>query len=374
MKRILGKKMIIGIMMIIFFLPSFAQKKDFVYKKNPYLQNGAISDISYEIKNNAIDITKYLPADFVIDASIDYTAYLQKGLDENRIAIMPNFALLVNEKGINVKSGLRIIFQKKSSLIMKPNSLEGFYGIMNLFNVEDIRIYKPVLIGERNKHIGTKGEWGMGIFIKGAKNIQIINPIISDCWGDGIVFGKGNNGCRNIKIINAKIDNCRRNGISLCDGYNIEIRNPIISNTQGTLPMCGMDIEPDDNNATINNILIINPITFNNSTAGILIHLNNLLEQAKKKVGIRIENHLDDSSGAGFILGSYKEQNSPNQSLSGSIDIINPEWKNNITPFSVGNNSKGPMVNFKNLKMKNPTQNLQKIKQELSKIRNISVK
>jgi len=313
---------------------SHSQKKNFVYQKNPYLQNYVIKSDrktnANNLFNNAIDLTKYLPSDFVKDASIDYTVYIQKGLDENRIVKMPNFAILVSEKGINVKSGSRIIFQKESSLNMKPNSIE-VYGIMNIFNVEDIRIYTPVIIGERNKHIGTKGEWGMGIFIQGAKNIQILNPKISDCWGDGIVIGKGNNGSRNIKITNANIDNCRRNGISICDGYNIEIRNPIISNTQGTMPMCGIDIELDDNKAIIDKILIINPITFNNSSAGILIHLANLPGEAKKNVGIRIENHLDNSSDKGLLLGGYKEQNNTYQPLSGSIDIINPKWTNNRT-------------------------------------------
>jgi hypothetical protein len=287
---------------------------------------------------------------------------------------MPNFALLVNEKGINVKSGSRIIFQKESSLIMKPNSLE-VYGIMNLFNVEDIRIYTPVLIGERNKHIGTKGEWGMGIFIQGAKNIQILNPKISDCWGDGICIEKGKDGSKNIKITNAKIDNCRRNGISICDGYNIEIRNPLISNTQGTLPMCGIDIEPDNNNDTLNKIFITNPITFNNSCAGILIYLGHLSGVVKKNIGIRIENHLDNNSDIGLnLIAGYKKQNNNEQPFPGRIDIIKPKWENNRIPIAALNNKWGPLVNFNNIKIENQKVNFQKIKQELSKIVNVSVK
>src|ERR1035437_4931516 len=116
MKRISFTIIIIGIAMIISCHYSYSQKKDFVYLKNPYLysnvnKSGWKTDEN-KIFKNAIDLTKYLPADFVKDASIDYTEYIQKGLDENKMVLMPNFALLINEKGINIKSGSRIIFQK----------------------------------------------------------------------------------------------------------------------------------------------------------------------------------------------------------------------------------------------------------------------
>jgi len=379
MKRISFIVIIIGIAMIISCHYSYSQKKDFVYLKNPYLySNGNKSDRKTDenkIFKNAIDITKYLPSNFVKDASIDYTAYLQKGLDENKMVIMPNFPLLINEIGLNLKSGSTILFQKGSSLTMKPNSLEN-YGILKLANVDDVKIYSPVIVGERDKHIGNKGEWGMGIYLQGSKNIQIIDPEISNCWGDGIYVGRGNNGgCKNVKINSALIDNCRRNGISITDGENIEIRIPIISNTQGTLPMCGIDIEPNDNNATIDNIHIINPITFNNSSAGILIYLGSLSGVVKKNIGIRIENHLDNNSDIGLnLIAGYKEPNKSEQSFSGKIDIINSKWKNNRISLSAGNNKWGPKINFSNIEIENPKENLQKIKQELSKIENVSVK
>lgn len=377
MKRFIRINVIIFIIIIVCLKDSYSQKKDFVYQKNPYLQTGMVNTNRITVENkvmkSAIDLTKYLPEDFVKDASKDYTEYIQKGIDENKIVKMPNFPLRINKSGLNLKSGARIVFQKKSSLNMEPNSLE-VYGILKLFNIEDVIIYSPVIIGDRNMHIGTKGEWGMGIFIQSAKNIQIYNPKISNCWGDGIDIGKGDyDGSRNIKIINAEIDNCRRNGISICDGNNIIIDRPAISNTNGTPPMCGIDIEPNDNKAILENIHIINPITFNNSTAGILIYLDHFLGPIKKNVGISIENHIDNNSDIGFILGKYREQNNTNQQHIGSIDIINPIWKNNRQSINAGNNLMGPLVNFKNIKIENSKENLQKIKQELSNIKNIYI-
>jgi hypothetical protein len=354
------------------------QKKDFEKLKSPYIQN-TVENFDWNSKEekealNAVDLTKYLPEDFVKNASKDYTEYIQKGLNENKIVKMPNFALLINEAGLIVKSGSRIIFQKKSSLVMKPNSLTH-YGVIKISNVNDVIIYSPEIIGERDEHKGNEGEWGMGIFILGATNVQVIRPNIINCWGDGIYIGRGEKGgCRNVKIINAVIDNCRRNGISITDGENIEIKNPIISNTNGTLPMCGIDIEPNDNKATIDNIQVINPKTFNNSNAGILIYLYNLVGNVKRNVNIKIENHIDNNSDIGFELGGYNEENKTAKALSGSIEIINPAWKNNRRPISAGNNGMGPKANFYNINIKNSEENIEKIKYNLSKRINIAVK
>jgi len=257
---------------------------------------------------------------------------------------------------------------------MSPNSLAN-YSILEINNVDDVILYSPVIIGERNKHFGEKGEWGMGVNILSAKNIQIFNLKVSNCWGDGIYIGGGSYGSsENIKINNAVIDFCRRNGISITDGDSIEIVNTIISNTQGTLPMCGVDIEPNDNNAIINKILIKNLLTFNNSNSGILIFLNQLQGNLKKKVDINIENHRDYNSDIGFMLGGYDQQNSIHQSFPGSINITNPQWINNQISIKCGDNlSKGPKVIFKNIKIKNNKETPKEVKNKLIKTENVVV-
>jgi hypothetical protein len=83
MKRISFIVIIIGIVLIISCHYSYSQKKDFVYLKNPYFHyNGNKSDRKTDentIFKDAIDLTKYLPADFVKDASIDLYSLSSKG-------------------------------------------------------------------------------------------------------------------------------------------------------------------------------------------------------------------------------------------------------------------------------------------------------
>lgn len=375
MKGIYRLILCIGILIVNSCHYSYSQKKDFVYKKNPYLRNNVINSnqktTEDKVFKNAIDLTKYLPTGFVEDATIDYTTYLQKGLNENSIVKIPNFPLLVNENGLNLRSGSRIQFQKYSSLKIMPNSLT-YYGILRLFNVNDIIINSPVIVGERNEHIGTKGEWGMGLEILSSKNIQIFNPNVSGCWGDGIYIGGLKDGSsKNIKIIGGVIDNCRRNGISITDGVNIEIRNIIISNTQGTPPMSGIDIEPNNNKENADSIFILNPITFNNNNAGIEIDLNMNNGNVKNNFrivnnNIRIENHMDDNSDIGLLFDRYRENSDIKTISLGTIEIINSAFLNNRNAIFFGDNNfkRGPMISLKNIKINNQKDNLKMIKSE----------
>jgi len=372
-------KNVVFFILIITSVFAYSQSKDFHYRESPYVQknvNTQLRNNTNKIVRSAIDLTKCLPANYVKDASIDYTDYIQKYFDANRIVRMPNFPLLINEKGLKIKSGARIYFQNKSSLIMKSNSMAN-YGIISINNANNVIIYSPVVVGDRNKHIGNKGEWGMGIYILGSKNIHILHPNISNCWGDGIYIGRsGSESSDNIEIIKGVINNCRRNGISITDGKNIKIQNSIISNTNGTSPMCGIDIEPNDNKATIDSINILNLTTFNNANAGVLIVLNSILGQQEKKIRIKIENHIDDSSNVGLCLGGYNIQNSKFKSLSGSIVINNSFWKNNRLPILNYDNTKmGPQIIFSKIRLTNNSEvKQQNIKLQLSKRGNVLFK
>src|SRR5690606_12146781 len=164
-----------------------------------------------------------------------------------------------------------------------------------------VQIISPVIIGDIESHRGNSGEWGMGIAIRSSKNIVISSPHISNCWGDGIYVGENqkNGPSRDIQISNAVIDNNRRNGISITSVNTLQITNSIISNSNGTLPMTGIDIEPGNENEEIKNVVISNVTTFNNHKAGIVVNLSKLSANGKKdhNVSINIDSHKDEFSG-----------------------------------------------------------------------------
>ena len=45
------------------------------------------------------------------------------------------------------------------------------------------------IIGDRDNHLGTTGEWGHGIMIRGSSRVTVRDIHISRCWGDGVSIG-----------------------------------------------------------------------------------------------------------------------------------------------------------------------------------------
>lgn len=316
-----------------------AQVSNFKYENLPakYLPSAKkIADLRAQaetIAGTAFNLTQCLPPNFVKDGSVDYTAYIQKGINEHTNIVFPDFPLLINKSGLSLKSNSKVIFSKQSSLQLAPND-QGSYAVLKIFNLIDVDLYFPQIIGDRKGHLGSSGEWGMGISIRSSSNIRIFNPKISECWGDGIyIADDGKTVSENISVYYAQLDFNRRNGISIISAKNLNIENAVISNTSGSMPMSGIDIEPNTSDNRLESIVIQNPITFNNSSAGILISLPRLPGHLQKTADINIVNHIDDQSSIGFYLGGNFANYKDCIPLKGLINITNSKWMNNSIPF-----------------------------------------
>lgn len=110
------------------------------------------------------------------------------------------------------------------------------------------------IIGDKHTHLGTDGEWGMGIRFHGATNSSVRGLTIKDCWGDCIYVG-GNS--KNVSIENCWLDHGRRQGISVTKADDVIIKNCKISNVSGTKPEYAIDLEPNAND-TVDHITIEN--------------------------------------------------------------------------------------------------------------------
>lgn len=281
-------------------------------------------------KSQPKDVTVYLPKNYVKNASVDYTDYLQKGINKHSLVLLPNFPVLINKKGLQLKSNSKLIFNQYSKLIMESNGQTN-YGILNLINLNNVKVYYANIEGDKYGHLNNKGEWGMGINIIGSKNISIQNAKVSKCWGDGIYMDCfQNTHPTNISIYKAVLNDNRRNGISIISGENIKINYVLAANTKGTKPEAGIDIEPDDNKRILKNINLNNITTYRNGRDGILIALEALVGMSPKNVTISISNHFDDGSPSGlhFYKTTYKLP-AKGKLLTGQITVSNSEWINN---------------------------------------------
>jgi hypothetical protein len=324
-------------------------------------------------KSSAFDLTKSLPQGYVTDGSVDYTQNLQQGINSNTNIVFPNFPVLINPRGLSLKSNTTVIFDEKSELVLKPSEAPA-YQMLGLKNLENVKIYFPVLIGDKDTHLGTKGEWGMGINIDGCLNVQIINPKVSNCWGDGIYFGKTSPAInRNIDILYAQLDNNRRNGISVICSNGLNIVSALVTNTHGTPPMAGIDIEPNDNSDEINNINIKSATTLNNDY-GIIVELDRLSGQNAKNVNVNIIKHIDDGSKTALCYLLAKS-NARNVGYSGTISVVNPVWKHNEKGgfINVKSAQTGLNLKFSNIKVYKKDENGNEVSDDsqISKIKSV---
>ena len=271
----------------LFFINcSYSDNIQFSYRKVPdkLIINESISGLN---RQGYKDITSYLPKNYSKRGNVDYTSYIQNALDKEKRIIMPNFPILVNAGGLSVHSNTSIIFQTNSNIIIQPNNKTN-YGIINIINKSNVNLYNVRVTGDKYKHLGNTGEWGMGLNIIGSKNIEIINPNVTQCWGDGIYIGTRGVLPENITISGGIVDDNRRNGITIISGKDITIKNIVLSNTNGTLPMAGIDLEPNKANESLNNVNMIDITSYNNAKYGYAINLTKLLSNSTQNTTINL--------------------------------------------------------------------------------------
>lgn len=212
----------------------------------------------------------------VFAQSKDDTASIQKAINTGAgktVDITAGHYYINPDVGLNIPSNTTVNFDNGAILESLPSSNES-YNIIKVWGVSNVKITgSPTIIGDRNTHLGTGGEHGMGISIKSASNVYVENANISNCWGDGIYVGEIGGSYqpynKDVTIKNAKLDNNRRQGISVISVINLNIDNPTITNTNGTDPQSGIDFEPNNPNEYMQNVTVTNPIIHNNAKDGL---------------------------------------------------------------------------------------------------------
>lgn len=170
-------------------------------------------------------------------------------------------------RGIVMKDSIHLSLDDNATIKAIPNNAERYY-IISIDDVSNVSVTGGTILGERNEHTGTTGEWGMGIYIKSGIDVLIKNVNIKDCWGDGILVGGYS---QRVEIDKVLSYNNRRQGMSIVRVDGLIVKNSEFSNTNGTAPEAGIDLEPDLNNQHVKNVLITNCKFSNNNGRGILI-------------------------------------------------------------------------------------------------------
>jgi parallel beta-helix repeat protein len=166
------------------------------------------------------------------------------------VTVPPGRYLIDPVRSIRLRSNITLRMASGAVLMAKPNAAPRGYVLL-VEGVSDVRITGGEIIGERDAHLGNAGEWGHGIMIRGASHVTVSNLRVSRCWGDGISIGGlakvGAEGrpSTDILIANVVSRGNRRQGLTIGRSRRVRVVDSEFSDTHGTKPEYGIDIEPD---------------------------------------------------------------------------------------------------------------------------------
>jgi hypothetical protein len=256
--------------------------------------------------------------------------------------------------GLDLQTNTYIRFASGASIKLLAHDSDN-YQMFRVWDVQNVTIENAYLDGSKELNSAVNDPNGNGngegISIAGATNVNITSPTTIDMWGDGIYIANSfytiTNISSEITVTNHVSNGCRRQGATITSGKDITFQSPIWENIAGTAPSAGLDIEPDDNNAVLENIQIISPTT-NNCEYGILIYLGAFAGPTPKVVSITITNHHDTAARhAAMEIGGGTWNG---YSVTGQITSSSPVYTNSAYGYELDTwQSGGPTISVTNV-------------------------
>jgi polygalacturonase len=208
------------------------------------------------------------------DGRTDDTAALQAALDKvagtGGTVLVPDGVYMVDaasERRLKIRNDTTLKLSSGATIKAIPNGAQS-YALLTVTGASNVTVTGGTLEGDRAQHTNKEGEWGMGLSIlAGAKNITVSGVTSKEMWGDGFYVESA----QGITFCSVISDHNRRQGLSVIEVDGLQVMNSVFSNTQGTRPSAGIDLEPDDVKQKISNVRIHNSKFLNNKGPGILV-------------------------------------------------------------------------------------------------------
>lgn len=180
-------------------------------------------------------------------------------------------------RAINLRSNMLLQMAPTARLCAIANNLPRSH-VIKVWRVNNVQIIGGRIVGERNGHLGTTGEWGYGLNISGSQKVSVSDLHISDCWGDGVLVGAIGSGencimAADVMLTRVISTNNRRQGLTIAPVNGLTVIDSTFSNSQGTKPEAGIDIEPQTQGLA-QNINIIRCTISGNHGTGFEMHDN----------------------------------------------------------------------------------------------------
>lgn len=172
-------------------------------------------------------------------------------VDDGTYLIDPDY---LRGGSIRLPSDTTLRLSARAVLRAKGGSLTHS-SVVHLEHVRNAHVRGGAIEGERGRHEGTGGEWGMGVLLYSAHGCSVRGTRITGCWGDGIYVGSegpvAGTESTDVVIDGVVCDGNRRQGLSVVSAKRVRITNSAFLNTHGTPPGGGIDFEPDAGSAVV---------------------------------------------------------------------------------------------------------------------------
>jgi hypothetical protein len=208
-----------------------------------------------------------------------------------------------NSGGIELHDNVTIHMQA-DTVIQGLASSATHSNIFRAKNKKNIKILGGIIKGDRMTHLGTTGEWGHGINILGCEHVTIAGTCIMDCWGDGIYLGSDpltNAPAKQVRLIQVKCSNNRRQGLSVTSIDGLYAEYCTFSESNGTSPQCGVDLEPNTKFGMLKHVVFMNCRADNNELVGFLVQLSRL-DATSERVDIQFVNCRTSGNKYGYCI------------------------------------------------------------------------
>jgi len=257
------------------------------------------------------------------DGIADDTAAIQKAIDAvagtgGTVAI-PAGTYLINAvarngHGLALGSDMTLLMAPGAVLKAIPNAAPE-HIILLVSQARNVNVLGGTLEGDREAHLGRDGEWGMGLQISNSRQVVVEAVTARECWGDGFYVTNTNS---DITLCRVVADHNRRQGLSIVGGDGILVRDSTFTNTAGTPPECGIDIEPNPGQ-TVANLLVTDCLVAGNKGGGIAGGPAYKSRGAAFFTGSRIaRNRVTGNQGFGIAISACSGDTIENNTVAGT--------------------------------------------------------
>ena len=168
--------------------------------------------------------------------------------------------------------------------------------------------------------------------LQAGHHLRVENMHLLNSGGDGLcIFQSGTKFPEHVVLRKLNCDGNHRQGISIINGRHILIEECKLSNTDGTMPMAGIDIETNHSNEPTADIVVRNCEIVGNTGAGIQVSVTRMDTRITGPVDITFENCLvKDNKQADLFIWTRTRWERLGHELKGNLRFVNCKFESDF--------------------------------------------